>query len=555
MKSPFIQEAKNIYTHGMAAIPLRPESKKPYGITEWSKYSNELPKKEDLQSWARLEDANIGLVLGKASGVIGLDFDYDVDGYHDKIFSLLSGVDTVTKVGNKGCTMFFKYNGEKSKGWSVKGERILDLLSDGRYTVMPPSVHPYGDVYKYSTLKDFDDELPELPEDFIDNVDEMFKKQPSTEARAVDIDVSEVKKALKYISSDDYEDWTRVGMALKSSLDEEGFEVWDDWSRSSNKYSNEKENAVKWKSFKGNGIELATLYWMAMQNGFQIEESKVNIEGIVRPNDLISELEDWRKNGIDRGESCGIKPIDELVHFKKGEFFVWTGYAKNGKSEVLDSIALGLMKNCNWKFLYCSLEKMPRGHIQSLVHKITGMPIEDRTREQQLQAIQFLQEHCSVIGRKDFDPSIDNIYKMAKIYKNLYGLDALVIDPFNYISSPHEGNIFQHAGYILKQCTYIAQTLNIHVALVAHPKKPSVSFNDKSGELPRLNAYSVSGSADFANVPDLVAAVYRTDTDLTEIDVTEVRDEDVNSRGSCKLIFDKTSKRHEPLPITQPIEL
>ena len=51
-------------------------------------------------------------------------------------------------------------------------------------------------------------------------------------------------KALEYISPDDYDTWTKVGMALQH----EGFDVsvWDDWSRGSRKYKG-GECEKKWR--------------------------------------------------------------------------------------------------------------------------------------------------------------------------------------------------------------------------------------------------------------------------------------------------------------------
>ena len=199
--------------------------------------------------------------------------------------------------------------------------------------------------------------------------------------------------------------------------------------------------------------------------------------------------------------------------------------------------------NKDWKFLYCSLEKNPKSHIQSLIHKITGIPIETRTRKEQKKGFKFLKNNCAMIGRKDFVPSIDNIFKMAKIYKNVYGLDALVIDPFNYISSPHKGDIFNHTAYVLEKCTLMAQSLNISVQMVAHPRKPDKVFGSK---LPRLTMYSISGSADWYNMTDFGIAVYRTIDNTNRIEVLKVRDQDVDSTGSCELLFDKVTKQHKP---------
>ncbi len=548
MMSPFEQVANKLYEQGLAVIPLRPNSKIP-AIKDWSKYSKEMPTKKDITKWKKIKDANIGVVLGKASNMIGLDFDYNIDGVHATIKGFLKDSDTVIKKGNKGCTMFFDYNKENTTGWSMGSERVLDLLSNGTHTVMPPSIHPEGDIYEYinENLECISD-IPKLPKRFVKKVNRLFKKETkekkTTTSGDIKVDTKEVKNALDHIDNTsnkiDYDMWLHIGMALKEGLEDEGFVLWDEWSQRSTKYIAD-DMQYKWDSFKRNGITLGSLFHIAMENGFEFQKERVSLEGIIKPEDIYNELEDWRKNGIDRGETTGLKDLDNLIHFKKGELIVWTGYANSGKSEMVDTVALKLMEK-EWKFLYCSLEKLPKSHIQSLIHKTTGTPIKDRTKKQQKEGIEFLKNNCAMISRKDFNPTIDNIFKMAKIYKNVYGLDAVIIDPFNYISSPHKGDIFNHTAYVLEKCTLMAQSLDISVQMVAHPKKPDKVFGSK---LPRLSMYSISGNADFANMSDIIIAVYRTIDNTNRLEVLKVRDQDIDKTGSCEFLFDKVTKRHE----------
>ena len=54
---------------------------------------------------------------------------------------------------------------------------------------------------------------------------------------------------LQFIPADDREDWIKVGMALKSEFGDDGFPLYDDWSRSSIKY-NSKSCIMAWRSFR-----------------------------------------------------------------------------------------------------------------------------------------------------------------------------------------------------------------------------------------------------------------------------------------------------------------
>jgi hypothetical protein len=65
----------------------------------------------------------------------------------------------------------------------------------------------------------------------------------------------------------DREDWIRVGMALKSYLGDNGFVLFDDWSKTSGNYH---ASAVRstWRSYSGSGVGIGSLIHMAKENGW-----------------------------------------------------------------------------------------------------------------------------------------------------------------------------------------------------------------------------------------------------------------------------------------------
>jgi hypothetical protein len=65
---------------------------------------------------------------------------------------------------------------------------------------------------------------------------------------------------LAFIPSDDRDLWVSVGMAIKDGFGDEGFALWDAWSRQSGRY-NERDARDVWRSLKaGGGITLGTLF-------------------------------------------------------------------------------------------------------------------------------------------------------------------------------------------------------------------------------------------------------------------------------------------------------
>lgn len=86
------------------------------------------------------------------------------------------------------------------------------------------------------------------------------------------LEVDKIESALSAISPDiEYSIWLKMGMALHqgSGGSEEGFTLWDNWSRKGKQYDS-KEMRKKWQSLKTcQGITLATLFWQAQQAGWK----------------------------------------------------------------------------------------------------------------------------------------------------------------------------------------------------------------------------------------------------------------------------------------------
>ncbi len=180
-QSPYERRAYAYLDRGYSVVPIAPGTKRPgqYSVTDgwrglfdWERFNQRLPTEIETEIWYTWSGAGIGLLTGKLSGVIGLDRDYDAPGT-DALERLIPYT-PVKKKGAKGYTAFFRYNGEKSCSFNIGGARVLDVLSDGRQTLMPGTIHPDGHTYIYLTedlLEDYDpSSLPQLPDDFLEQV-------------------------------------------------------------------------------------------------------------------------------------------------------------------------------------------------------------------------------------------------------------------------------------------------------------------------------------------------------------------------------------------------
>jgi putative DNA primase/helicase len=84
--------------------------------------------------------------------------------------------------------------------------------------------------------------------------------------------------ALSFISPVERATWVAMGMALKAEFGEAARDTWMDWSRGADSFRELDARAV-WKSFRGTGISIGSLFHEAKQNGWR------DIAGYQRPTE------------------------------------------------------------------------------------------------------------------------------------------------------------------------------------------------------------------------------------------------------------------------------
>ena len=127
--------------------------------------------------WADYPKANLGIATGKKSKVVVLDIDPRNDGIETlkKLEVELGALpETVTsKTGGGGQHLVFKYPQVRIVSDSA-GKRLgpgVDVLSNGKIMVAPPSRHKSGDRYQWMKGKSFEDLKPaHLPDKWLDKL-------------------------------------------------------------------------------------------------------------------------------------------------------------------------------------------------------------------------------------------------------------------------------------------------------------------------------------------------------------------------------------------------
>jgi P4 family phage/plasmid primase-like protien len=162
----FGETAPKYWAKGLSVIPVEPRSKTP-AVSGWPGYLGGVLSPTRQEQWCeQYEHHNIGLLLGSAVGdhyVIAIDVD---DNYLPRPVKGVIGEPYSAKRGKKGLTMFVRspVRLKSCRLQAEDGSLAIDILSSGRMTVMPPSIHPdTGEPYIWEGTPLVEIELERLP--------------------------------------------------------------------------------------------------------------------------------------------------------------------------------------------------------------------------------------------------------------------------------------------------------------------------------------------------------------------------------------------------------
>ena len=249
--------------------------------------------------------------------------------------------------------------------------------------------------------------------------------------------------------------------------------------------------------------------------------------------------------------STGYEKLDSIYRIMPSTFNLVTGIPNHGKSNFLDQILMNLAENNNWSFAVFSPEHSTPNHIRRLLEKRCRKPFDigasARISQEELNdGIEFLDKHFRFIENTEEIPNIEFILTKAKLAKRRFGINGLIIDPFNQISPDRDYSKREdeHIRDIIAKCQQFARNHNIVVWMVAHPHK---LHRNESGVIPPPDLYQVSGSAHWANMADVGMVVHRDfEQETTKIITRKIREQGVYGEiGQVEFTFNYRTRCYE----------
>ena len=216
---------------------------------------------EAMQIRAAMGLAGVGFVFTNDDPYVGIDLDDAVDPETGDVRrwaqEIVDRLDSYTEVSPSGTGLHILVRGETLRPGAKCGG--IEVYSSKRYFTVTGRHIPGTPT----TIEDRTDVLKEWYREVFGR-----SEPPRQDYESPPVD-EWLDAALSVIPSDDYEVWTRVGMAMKNELGEAGFDRWHQWSRGSPKYPGERRCHRKWTTFAyGGELTLATVVYLARQQGF-----------------------------------------------------------------------------------------------------------------------------------------------------------------------------------------------------------------------------------------------------------------------------------------------
>lgn len=241
----------------------------------------------------------------------------------------------------------------------------------------------------------------------------------------------------------------------------------------------------------------------------------------------------------DHGYSVGYGPLTDRVFHPTdtGGLIIMTGMPNSGKTDFLNDLTSRIMRDTERFVCYLSFEVPDKDkHIAHLVHLLLGKANTTAYTDEQLTPyIDFLNAHMIHLDMHEVPPTPGNILHRADLVRRRQPLKYLVIDPYLFVEA-QSGKAETETQSIKSMLTRFqswGRDNHIWVIIVAHPR--SLKKIDGKNEMEDINMYTISGSANWANLADFILSITRInepDRAFTRLDVLKVRDQELCHTGT-----------------------
>jgi len=273
--------AKCYIKAGIPVLPIEPNNKKlPSG--GGINYMSASVKPHVIDKWfgpgGKYRGHNVGLACGTKHGILALDID-------TKPVGGTTGLKELSRITEKEGPLPPGPRQKTPSGgyhyiyeWQENAASSSSKVANGIDTRGGTGDHSSGHVVAYPSQIDGKSysweeggEVPPMPEWLVASLGQPWREKAKEDRPKQEVPIHQVNRMLTIIDPDtlSYEEWVKVGMALKSTCGDDGFEIWDEWSAEGARRKRD-ECKVRWKTFHEDGpVGFGTLLFMAKEAGWR----------------------------------------------------------------------------------------------------------------------------------------------------------------------------------------------------------------------------------------------------------------------------------------------
>lgn len=279
--------------------------------------------------------------------------------------------------------------------------------------------------------------------------------------------------------------------------------------------------------------------------------TQVDVEaGDVLPEVWAAEIEEVFRHGLPQGLHPGWAALRPHYRPIRGDVTVITGLPSHFKSAFMHALAINLARNHGWNFAAFNPEHHPLGSLGSwLEESYAGRRLHELDPDEHRFAREWVTDHFHMIRPTGEVPAtLAWLLAVGRIQKQRYGVDGLILDPWNYIDHSFDLREMKETDYIGKSLSTVkrfAEYQEMHVWIVAHPTKPEdgkAKTGDYKGKYAPATPYNINGGANWFNKADMCLSCWRDaeeDSDILEVHIQKNRRrEQCGWPGMAQLRFD-----------------
>lgn len=469
---------------------------------------------EEARAFAQKHDfAGVGLALMPEFGITALDFDNCVkDGVIDpRVEKLTAGTYAELSPSGTGVRAFMLGESPDSKDSTpVDGSFGFETFHAKGFVTFT------GHVTELTELTGSENTVAPLSEEVKAFCATRFKRIDRVRAECVGagkptmgFSPEQIGDLLKKLPDQlCYDDWVAVGMAVHHETEGEGFDVWDEWSSLSPKYTNSEYSMERWRSFGQNqtadyktmGTVLQMIRDSGGETGFEVAAAD-EFEALPMP---VGGKFNIRSHADFAGQVRSVRWIVKDI-LPAATLAVLFGESGSGKTFACYDLCAAVCRGVEWNG-----KRVTKGRVLYVVAEgVAGFVnrIKAYCHQQGISPADVDMDVISDITPNLLEPA--HITDLIKDIKQRQPYDLIVMDTFAQVMPGANENSGEDVGKALAECKRIHRHTGAMVLLVHHSGKDA--------------SKGARGWSGLRAAADVELEVLRSD-ELRSISVTKLKD-------------------------------